>query len=71
MTTSRADRDAMSVDEALAEIAGGSGSQFDPKVVEVLMAVGREWLSARPQPGTRSPTMSVDLSIPAEHEHLA
>ena len=42
MTARRAYRDAMSVAEALAELARGSGSQFDPEVADVLAAVVRE-----------------------------
>ena len=42
MTTSRAYREAMSVDEALRELDLGSASQFDPEVAGILVAVVHE-----------------------------
>jgi diguanylate cyclase len=41
MTSRRPYRDAIPRDEALAEIAGHSGSQFDPKVVQAFLTVVR------------------------------
>jgi HD-GYP domain-containing protein (c-di-GMP phosphodiesterase class II) len=42
MTTDRSYRAAMSLDEALAEVVGNSGTQFAPAVVEALIRVLRE-----------------------------
>jgi HD-GYP domain-containing protein (c-di-GMP phosphodiesterase class II) len=43
MTSDRAYRGAMAHDEAIAELARGAGSQFDPKVVAALVSyLGRE-----------------------------
>lgn len=43
MTSTRSYRSARSVDEALAELRGGKGTQFDPEMVELFEAViGRE-----------------------------
>jgi putative nucleotidyltransferase with HDIG domain len=39
MTTTRSYRRAMSLPEALAELTRGAGSQFDPRVVEVLVSL--------------------------------
>jgi putative nucleotidyltransferase with HDIG domain len=39
MTTTRSYRQAMSLPEALAELARGAGTQFDPRVVEVLVGL--------------------------------
>ena len=39
MTTDRAYRKALSLDDARAELARCAGSQFDPAVVEALLAV--------------------------------
>ena len=41
MTSRRPYRDAIPRDEALAEIAGHSGTQFDPKVVQAFLTVVR------------------------------
>jgi HD-GYP domain-containing protein (c-di-GMP phosphodiesterase class II) len=41
MTTRRPYHEAMSIDEALAELARCSGSQFDPAVVAPLVAIVR------------------------------
>jgi len=41
MTSRRPYRDAIPRDEALAEIASHSGTQFDPKVVQAFLAVIR------------------------------
>jgi diguanylate cyclase (GGDEF)-like protein len=43
MTSSRAFRGAMSVDEALAELKKGSGKQFDPSIVECFEALGKKY----------------------------
>ena len=42
MTSDRPYRDAMPKERALEEISGGSGSQFDPEVVEVFLDLARE-----------------------------
>lgn len=42
MRSDRPYRKALPVDEALAEIQKGAGTQFDPKVVEVFLALIRE-----------------------------
>jgi HD-GYP domain-containing protein (c-di-GMP phosphodiesterase class II) len=42
MTTDRSYRAAMSLDEALAEVVGNSGTQFAPAVVEALIRILRE-----------------------------
>jgi HD domain len=40
-------KDAFSVEDAAAEIAGGAGSQFDPQIVEAFTGLGaRVWLAA-------------------------
>ena len=39
MTTDRVYRDAMTHDEAVAELRANAGAQFDPKVVEALIRV--------------------------------
>jgi putative nucleotidyltransferase with HDIG domain len=41
MTTTRSYRQAMSLPDALAELARGAGTQFDPRVVEVLVGLLR------------------------------
>jgi len=57
MTTRRPYHDAMSVDEALAELVRCSGSQFDPDVVAPLVRIVRAELSGTPAPaGPRSET---------------
>src|SRR5205823_6458 len=47
MTTDRAYRKAMSREEALAELERCAGTQFDPAVVEALVAAESEGLSVR------------------------
>lgn len=42
MTTDRAYRDAMSIEDAIAELQANSGTQFDPDIVKVLVAGVRE-----------------------------
>jgi putative nucleotidyltransferase with HDIG domain len=58
MTTTRSYRRAMSLPDALAELTRGAGTQFDPRVVEVLVELVRREGSpadaASPRPG-RSP----------------
>ena len=47
MRSDRPYRKALPVEEALAEIQKGAGTQFDPKVVEVFLALIREELAGR------------------------
>jgi HD-GYP domain-containing protein (c-di-GMP phosphodiesterase class II) len=57
MTTDRPYRRALSIETALKEIEAGSGSQFDPTVVEAFLTVMRSRPAAtslRPLPGTPS-----------------
>ena len=44
MTSDRAYRKALSLDEALAELSFGSGKQFDPAFVQVFLTIPREIL---------------------------
>ena len=53
MTTDRAYRNAMSLEEALLELNACSGTQFDPKVASVLVAVVEELYSSLPLPAAR------------------
>jgi HD-GYP domain-containing protein (c-di-GMP phosphodiesterase class II) len=48
MTNDRPYRRAMTVDQALAEIAAGRGTQFDPVIVDAFVAALRDQASARP-----------------------
>ena len=48
MTTDRPYRAAMPVDEALAELRRGTGTQFDPAVVEAVMATVAQHAGPRP-----------------------
>jgi putative nucleotidyltransferase with HDIG domain len=62
MTTDRPYRQAMGVDDAVAELRANAGTQFDPRVVDALIAVVSGWEAtadrglvgpgAEPQPGT-------------------
>ena len=42
MTSSRSYRPALGVEQAVAELVSGSGSQFDPAVVEAFLSTGRQ-----------------------------
>jgi two-component system cell cycle response regulator len=42
MTSQRSYRDAMSVEDALAELERGAGTDFDPEVVRLLVARARD-----------------------------
>jgi len=59
MTADRSYRRALSPDEALRELEGGSGSQFDPRVVEKFLALmDRQGIAAKPgkqAPGPEPP----------------
>jgi HD-GYP domain-containing protein (c-di-GMP phosphodiesterase class II) len=44
MTSERPYRDALSVDEALGELAAGAGTQFDPEVVGAVWRESAPWL---------------------------
>ena len=48
MTTDRSYRRAMSVEEAVEELRATSGSQFDPRVVDRLIAIVESWEVGRP-----------------------
>jgi HD-GYP domain-containing protein (c-di-GMP phosphodiesterase class II) len=44
MTTTRSYRKAMPVDGAMAELRANASTQFDPRVVDAVLAVaGRQW----------------------------
>jgi response regulator RpfG family c-di-GMP phosphodiesterase len=49
MTSDRPYRAAMHDADARAELRGGSGSQFDPRVVDCFMAVLDELAGAKPR----------------------
>jgi putative nucleotidyltransferase with HDIG domain len=57
MTTTRSYREAMSVDAAIAEIERCAGTQFDPRVVEALLAVVRT-----DDPGRSGPRLPAALA---------
>ena len=46
MTTHRAYRAELSLEEALAELETCAGSQFDPRVVAAVVTVARRWSSS-------------------------
>jgi putative nucleotidyltransferase with HDIG domain len=56
MTTSRPYRDALPVDVAIAELRENAGTQFDPVVVDVLLARLDQELGRLSQPATAPPT---------------
>lgn len=48
MTTDRPYRDAMPIADAIAELRRGAGGQFDPSVVETLIAIAQSWEADAP-----------------------
>lgn len=55
MTSQRTYRDAMPFEEALQKVAEASGTQFDPKVVEVFMQIPiEEWMSIKKRAASAS-----------------
>ena len=65
MTSDRPYRAGMSHDEAMSQLSQGAGTQFDPRIVEVLLAIDeREWRSVRdaiesaPPPSLAAPRLA-------------
>jgi putative nucleotidyltransferase with HDIG domain len=48
MTSSRSYREAMALEDAIAELRANSGTQFDPRVVDALISVVEKWDSRNP-----------------------
>ena len=49
MTSDRPYRKALGREKAVSELTKGSGTQFDPKVVEVFLGLEKEWRKNPPQ----------------------
>jgi HD-GYP domain-containing protein (c-di-GMP phosphodiesterase class II) len=62
MTTDRAYRSALSLEDALEEIRRGAGSQFDPVVAEALIVVARREAAAH---GSTSAPAARPAPLPA------
>jgi len=65
MTTDRAYRKARPASDAVAELKRNAGTQFDPSVVEVLVAIVEEGEEVRPIPLRASESLAAASALPA------